>query len=77
MVPIKFYRCSICGKIIIVVSDGAGILNCCGTNMAELEPNTGDGAAEKHVPLIKKSNNGINVQISSIIHPMSPEHHIE
>ena len=45
--------------------------------MKKLEPNTTDGAKEKHVPVIAKENGKIKVAVGSILHPMLTEHHIE
>ena len=50
---------------------------CCGEEMTELIPNTSDGAAEKHVPVIKTAGNAVNVEIGSAPHPMTEEHHIK
>jgi superoxide reductase len=45
--------------------------------MEELIPNTVDASNEKHVPVVKMAENGkIKVEVGSIPHPMTPEHHI-
>jgi superoxide reductase len=44
--------------------------------MTVLEPNTSDGAGEKHVPVIKQDGNKVTVEIGSVAHPMLEEHHI-
>ena len=77
MSNIVFYRCEICGNIVILIKNGGGTLTCCGQAMTKLLPNTTDGAKEKHVPVITKENGKIKVAIGSILHPMLPEHHIE
>src|SRR5664280_2986572 len=77
MSNIVFYRCSICGNIVALLKDGGGTLTCCGQAMTKLEPNTTDGAKEKHVPFITKGNGKIKVAIGATLHPMLPEHHIE
>ena len=46
----KFYKCGVCGNVIEVKVSGGGPLTCCGKPMGLLEPNTSDGAGEKHVP---------------------------
>ncbi len=43
----------------------------------ELKANTTDGAKEKHVPDIKVENGRLIVTIGSVLHPSTPEHHIE
>ena len=77
MSDIVFYRCEICGNIVVLIKNGGGTLTCCGQAMTKLEPNTTDGAKEKHVPVITKENGKIKVAIGSTLHPMLPEHHIE
>lgn len=42
-----------------------------------LEPNTSDGAAEKHLPVIEKEKNRVTVKVGDVFHPMSQEHSIE
>jgi superoxide reductase len=71
------YRCEICGNIVLLIKNGGGDLVCCGQPMAKLEPNTTDGAKEKHVPVISKENGKIKVAVGAVLHPMLPEHHIE
>ncbi|CUX49681.1 Desulfoferrodoxin [Clostridium sp. C105KSO15] len=41
-----------------------------------LEPNTSDGASEKHVPIIETDGNHVTVTVGSVSHPMSEEHSI-
>ena len=77
MSNIVFYRCEICGNIVILIKNGGGTLTCCGQAMTKLLPNTTDGAKEKHVPVITKENGKIKVAIGSTLHPMLPQHHIE
>ena len=72
-----FYRCAVCGNIVTLLKNGGGELVCCGQPMTKLEPNTTDGAKEKHVPVISKENGKIKVAVGSVLHPMLPEHHIE
>lgn len=73
----KFYRCRICGNIIIKVVDGGATPVCCGEEMKELQPNVTDGAGEKHLPVIEKIEDcKIRVKVGSEPHPMMDEHHI-
>ena len=73
----KFYRCGHCGNIVEYVKQTGSKVVCCGEEMKELIPGTSDGAAEKHVPAVKVEGNRILVQIGSVEHPMTKEHHIE
>ena len=74
----KFLRCKVCGKIIAMVNDCSGCpTKCCGEAMEEIVPNTSDGAAEKHVPVIKVDGNHVVVEVGSVAHPMLDVHYIE
>lgn len=69
------YSCPECGLVIEVLNPGA-VPVCCGQAMTLKRENTSDGAAEKHVPLVEKCENGIKVTVGSVAHPMTAEHHI-
>ncbi|MBP3610313.1 MAG: desulfoferrodoxin [Lachnospiraceae bacterium] len=73
----KFYVCGQCGNIIEYVKESGVPVMCCGSKMKELVPGTSDGAAEKHVPAVTVEQNRVLVQIGSVEHPMTEEHHIE
>jgi superoxide reductase len=73
----KFYRCEICGNIVEVVNEGAGVLVCCGNDMTELKANSTDAAGEKHVPVANREGTRLTVKIGSVAHPMIPEHYIQ
>jgi superoxide reductase len=81
MKQIKIYKCSMCNNIVLKLKDDNENLACCGKPMILMDANTSDGASEKHVPFVKgkidKVPNKFEVQIGSVIHPMTPEHHIE
>ena len=69
----EIYKCEVCGNIVEVVHEGAGILICCGQPMVLQKENTVDASVEKHVPVIE----GKKVKVGSVPHPMSSEHYIE
>ncbi len=73
----KLYKCNHCGNIIKFVIDKGVPVMCCGEKMQLLEPNTTDGAFEKHVPVIEQDGNKVTVSVGSTLHPMLEEHHIE
>ena len=73
----KFYRCSVCGKIVAVVKDTRVPLMCCGKPMEEIVPGTTDASLEKHVPVFEVKDNVVVVTVGSVEHPMLPEHYIE
>lgn len=72
-----FYRCEVCGNIVVKVNDGGGQLSCCGQPMTIIEPNTTDAAQEKHVPVATLEGDKIIVNIGSVDHPMIDEHFIQ
>lgn len=73
----RFFKCSICGKIIDIVEDKGPIVVCCGKKMDELVANTTEAAEEKHIPEVQVNDNKVRVQVGSILHPMIKEHYIE
>jgi superoxide reductase len=44
--------------------------------MRELEINTTDAAAEKHVPVIIREGKKVTVKVGEVAHPMTPDHYI-
>ena len=72
----RFFKCSICGKIIDIVEDKGPIVVCCGKKMDELVANTTEAAEEKHIPEVQVNDNKVRVQVGSILHPMIKEHYI-
>ncbi len=73
----KLYRCATCGNIISHVKNTGVPVMCCGKKMEEIIPGTSDGAAEKHVPVIKQEGNKVIVEVGSVEHPMADVHYIE
>ncbi|MCQ2608603.1 MAG: desulfoferrodoxin [Bacteroidales bacterium] len=74
----KFYRCKICGNVILKLSDSGVTPHCCAREMEELVPKTKDEYKEKHVPVVTRiDEHTILVDVGSFEHPMTPEHHIE
>lgn len=74
---LHFYHCKICGNVVILTVNGGGKLSCCGEFMTLLEANTSDGAGEKHVPVVEVKGNKVLVKVSSVAHPMIPQHYIQ
>jgi superoxide reductase len=73
----EFYKCAVCGKIVAMVKDGFGEVVCCDVPMEKLEPNTSDGAGEKHVPVAEVEGGAVAVKVGAVEHPMLENHHIE
>ena len=72
----KFFKCEHCGNIVGLIENQGVPLFCCGEKMKELVPNTTDASGEKHVPVVTQKGDIITVNIGSIDHPMTKEHHI-
>jgi superoxide reductase len=73
----ELYKCELCGNIAEIAHSGDGELVCCAKPMKLLIAGATDGAHEKHVPVIEKTEEGYLVKIGSVAHPMLPEHYIE
>lgn len=73
----KLLKCPHCGKVVEQLPGTHGCpTKCCGEPMPELKANTTDAAHEKHVPVVIVTGNKVHVQVGSVEHPMSEEHHI-
>jgi superoxide reductase len=73
----KFYLCEHCGNIIAYVNNSGVPVMCCGQKMTEIIPGSVEAAVEKHVPVITVDGNKVTVTVSTVEHPMLPEHYIE
>lgn len=73
---IRFYRCKHCGNVVQLLCDAGVPVYCCGEAMQELVPGTVEASHEKHVPAVTHEDGGIRVEIGSVLHPMTEEHHI-
>ncbi len=73
----KFYIHKDSGLIFEVITppDAADTLKICPA-LTELIPNTSEGAAEKHLPVIEREGSQVTVSVGSTFHPMSEEHSI-
>ena len=74
---IKIYRCAHCGNIITMLHDSNVPVFCCGQKMDLLVAGSVDAAVEKHVPAVTINGRTVEVQVGSVVHPMTPEHYIE
>jgi len=71
------YKCELCGNIAEVLTAGSAEMMCCGQQMVKQNENTTDAAVEKHVPVLEKKNDGWQVTVGSVDHPMTDDHYIE
>ncbi len=74
---LEVYQCRHCGNIVEVLHGSAPTMSCCGETMKLLREGATDGALEKHVPVIEKTETGYKVKVGSAPHPMDPDHYIE
>ena len=74
---LKFYKCKKCGKVVAMLKGSPCDTMCCGEAMIELKANTTDAAVEKHVPVVQKNGNLVEVSVGSVTHPMEEKHFIE
>lgn len=85
----EFFKCPICGNVIMKIEDGGPVPHCCGQEMTRLEARTIDpsdnkddsgkviGTSEKHVPTIEcKDDCTVIVRVGTEPHPMTQLHHI-
>ncbi|SDC62107.1 MULTISPECIES: desulfoferrodoxin [unclassified Candidatus Frackibacter] len=70
----EIFKCNVCGNVVELLQAGAPALVCCGQDMEKLEAQTEDAANEKHVPIVKEVNSGIEVTVGSTLHPMEEDH---
>ena len=71
-----FLRCDICGNIVGIIDNMKASPICCGQEMKSLVPNTVDASQEKHIPVARREGDKLIVDIGSVAHPMTEEHHI-
>ena len=72
----KFYICEHCGNIIGVIHNAGVPMMCCGHKMTKLEAGVVEASHEKHIPVVTVEGNTVRVNVGSVTHPMSEEHHI-
>ncbi len=73
----QVFKCELCGNMVEVVHASGGTLTCCKQPMKLMAENTSDGAKEKHVPVVEKTEGGVLVKVGSVEHPMLEAHYIE
>lgn len=66
----KFYKCDVCGKIIVMLKKTPVPTICCGKEMKELIPGAVDGAHEKHIPVVKQDGKEIPINVGTGIQPV-------
>lgn len=74
---ITFYRCNVCGNLMIKLNDSGITPQCCGRDMVQLSANITDGVTEKHKPVWMMDGCKLIVQVGSENHPMTKDHYIQ
>ena len=74
---LEIYKCEVCGNIVEMIHAGKGELACCNKPMILQKEQFEGEYAEKHAPVIEKTEKGYKVKIGSVPHPMEEEHYIE
>ena len=59
-------------RMMVMAIDGCGTVD----TFTRLEPNTSEGAAEKHLPVVERTGDSLTVKVGSVYHPMGVEHSI-
>lgn len=77
MKEIKFAVCKHCGNMVTFMHESGAKLTCCGEQMKELDPNTEDGAREKHLPAVEVDGCLVIAKVGEVTHPMTEAHYIE
>ena len=72
----KFYICEHCGNIVGMIHNSGVPMMCCGQKMTQLEAGVVEASVEKHIPVVTVEGNTVRVNVGSVTHPMSEEHHI-
>lgn len=67
----KFRICRKCGNLVGMVHDSGVPMMCCGQPMDVLEPNTSEGAGEKHLPVVSLDGDTLSVNVGSVDHQCS------
>ena len=72
---LDFYICPVCGKL-HVAPEGMGTYPCCGQMPQRISLSNGEGAPEKHVPVIRYMREGCTIEVGEVAHPMQEDHYI-
>ena len=78
MKHVEFYRNDKDGSVLVSVGTQVPEkLIYAGQELTHLVADTVDAAKEKHIPVVKRVGDTLEVTVGSVIHPMLEEHHIE
>lgn len=77
MIKTKIFKCLKCGNIIEKLNNIDSPVTCCEKKMIEIKERSIEASTEKHIPVIKKTETGIQIIVGEIEHPMTEDHYIE
>lgn len=77
LITMRFFICSHCGNLAILLHDSGVPMFCCGQKMNELKPAAAEASPDRHLPVITVQGNAVTVTVGKEPHPMQPEHSIE
>ena len=72
----KFYICERCGNLVGMINSSGVSMVCCGQKMTALEAGVVEASREKHIPVVTVEGGTVKVEVGSVMHPMTEEHHI-
>lgn len=73
----QIYRCDVCGNVVEVLHTGQGTLVCCGQPMQLKEEKKQEEGNEKHLPVVTSTDEGVEIKVGEVEHPMEDQHYIE
>ena len=73
----KFFKGENSGNIVTTAWKVTSERASAGDSFSLLEPNTSEGAHEKHLPVIKIKGSTVRVEVGSAEHPMLDAHYIQ
>ena len=73
----KYFECKVCGNIVAMVKESGPKVMCCGQKMEKIEAGTVEASREKHIPVVTRNGNTLEVVVGSVDHPMIDVHYIE
>lgn len=74
----KFFKCNVCGNVVVKLVDSGVVPFCCGDEMTELKSGSSDGKFEYHLPVVEQIDDcKVKVRVGAEPHPMTDKHYIE
>lgn len=70
---LEVMKCDICGKLVMMLREGADGLICCGQPMAKLS----EKKVDAHAPRIRREGDRISIEVPGVASPMGRDHYIE